>query len=201
MATAKGLKIIKQAKLDFAKAQKIGDKAGMAKAHKAADLARGFTTSTGLNNGKYIQRVESATPLKPIPKAVKVVAPWGSAQGAYNNSVKPIPKAIPRANTNLLADAFDSKENYVDKFKQGNIGGGVANFLGTGLMGAQSVSLNALNAVDSMASGKGLPKFQNNMSKDMYNRAIVGRDGETETIKDKISNKNKVLGEIYGVAD
>lgn len=207
----KELNAIRKAKLDYEKAKKNKDTVGMARARITADKARGYRTVTKVEDGKYVQKKFEASPEingalqkatvklntpKPIPR---VVAPWTSVQTTYNNSVKPIPRPIPRAN--LLADAFDSKENYVDKFKKGNVGGGVANFIGSGLLGAQSVSLNALNAVDSLASGKGLPKFQNNMSKDMYDREIVGRDGETETIKDKISNQNKVLGGIYGLAN
>jgi len=153
-----------------------------------------------------INRTAATTKIKPpaIKKKTPIISRVPSQQAAIKRTtVKPpvVKKVSTIKKPNLLEHAFDSKENYVDKFKKGNIGGGVANFLGTGIMAAQSVSLNALNAADSVASGKGLPKFKTNMSKDMYNRAIVERDGQTKTIKDKISDKNKILGGIYGFAD
>jgi len=123
------------------------------------------------------------------------------AFGGSGTVTKTEPKlSIPKS-PSFVDEAFDTEETYIDKFKQGNIGGGIANVLGSTITAPQSIYLNAVNAIDSVIAGKGLSEFQYNMSKDMYDRAVVERRGETETVRDKLTAKNKALGSIYGLAD
>jgi hypothetical protein len=104
-----------------------------------------------------------------------------------------LPKAKP---INVLNEAFDKNENYIDKAKKGNVGGAVANFIGTGLTGAQTLYLNAANSADSLAQGKGLPKYQPQMSFTDYDKAVAERRGAKPTIE-QVSKVNPVLGGAY----
>ncbi len=135
------------------------------------------------------RNASALTKITPTPKTqmVNVTLPMGKTIQVESN----IPKK------NVLEEAFDPSENYIDKFKQGNIGGGVANFLGTGLTAAQTLYLNAANSADSLTRGEGLPKFKPQMGFTSYDKAIAERRGEIPTIK-KASNINPLLGKAYG---
>ena len=87
------------------------------------------------------------------------------------------------------------------KFKKGDIAGGAANLVGTTLQAPQSLYLNAINAIDSIATGKGLPKFQYNMDKATYDKMVANRRGETETLTDKATKINPLLGATYGLVN
>jgi hypothetical protein len=122
-------------------------------------------------------------PPKPLPRIPTAV------QSRRGN----LPQAKP---SNVLAEAFDREENYIDKAKRGNIGGAAANFVGTGLTAAQTLYLNTANTVDSVAQGKGLPKYQPMMGFTDYDKAVAERRGAIPTIE-KVSKINPVLGGAY----
>lgn len=185
MAAKDRVKIIEQAKRDYEAAKKKGDKAAMAKAHADADKARGYATETVVNNGKLVQTKQGLT-----PKNVEL---------AKANAPKPIPYAPKRQEKiPVLGDMFDQKENYVDKFKKGDIGGGIANFVGTGLTGAQSLYLNTFNRIDSLRQGQGIPDTVPLMSYADYEKAVADRAG-IKPISEKVSDFNPLLGGAYKI--
>lgn len=213
MASQKELAIIKQAKDEFAKAQKSKDKAGMAAARLKADTARGYQTVTKVDQqGRYYQSVASAEPPKPVVKP-KPQIPLATRVRTGTNTVAPktqmVDFTLPMGNTikvpaivpkkNILEQAFDKEENYIDKAKKGDIGGAAANLVGTGLTALQTFYLNAANSADSLTRGEGLPKFQPQMGFTDYDKSVADRRGEKPTIE-KVSNINPVLGEVYKLA-
>lgn len=62
----------------------------------------------------------------------------------------------------LAHDFGDKDENYWEKFGRGDIGGGLANAVGTMLQAPQSLYLNTLTAAQDLAAGK-QPEFQYRM--------------------------------------
>jgi hypothetical protein len=122
-------------------------------------------------------------PPKPLPRIPTAV------QSRRGN----LPQAKP---SNVLAEAFDREENYIDKAKRGNIGGAAANFVGTGLTAAQTLYLNTANTVDSVAQGKGLPKYQPMMDFSEYDKAVAERRNAKPTIE-QVKDINPALGGAY----
>lgn len=85
----------------------------------------------------------------------------------------------------ILESVFD-KENYAEKFKRGDVGGGVANLLGTVVTAPQSLYLNLLNAGQDVAKGK-KPSFQYQMGYSDYEKKVADRQG-TIPLSQKIEN-------------
>lgn len=213
MAAKDRVKIIEQAKRDYEAAKKKGDKAAMAKAHADADKARGYATETVVNNGKLVQTKQGLTPKnvelakanapKPIPYAPKSNNHQASQLGKQmatqaaisGNAYVP---AMGKKEIPVLGDMFDQSENYVDKFKKGDIGGGIANFVGTGLTGAQSLYLNTFNRIDSLRQGQGIPDTVPMMSYADYEKAVADRAG-VKPISEKVSDFNPLLGGAYKI--
>jgi len=142
------------------------------------DEVRRKAQERGRANEQYIQSIQRAA-APPSPK----VTPS-------------LPKAAPKKN--ILEEAFDPSENYIDKLKQGNIGGAAANFLGTGLTAAQTLYLNALNAADSLTQGKGLPKYQPMMGFSDYEKSVAERRGKLP-VSEQISQVSPALGTAFRV--
>jgi hypothetical protein len=122
-------------------------------------------------------------PPKPLPRIPTAV------QSRRGN----LPQAKP---SNVLAEAFDREENYIDKAKRGDIGGAAANFAGTGLTAAQSIYLNIINNADSLTRGRGLAPFKYQMSFADYDKAVAERRGAKPTIE-QASDINPYLGQAY----
>jgi hypothetical protein len=144
--------------------------------------ARGAAAESQINPVRATPSLPKALP-KPLP----------TPQLTSVNSRRGI---FPQSNKTLLTEAFDKNENYIDKAKKGNIGGAAANLVGTGLTGAQTLYLNTANSVDSLAQGKGLPKYQPQMGFTDYDKAVAERRGAVPTIE-KVSKVNPLLGSIY----
>jgi hypothetical protein len=123
MASAKELKIIKQAKADYEKYKKLGDTSGMAAAHLRADQARGYSTVTKANQqGKYYQSVVSAEP-PVLPKA-----PQRPLPSTFRNAPAPIKITPEQQAKNTQTFLNELKSN------QGGIAAAAAG-LGAGLVG------------------------------------------------------------------
>jgi hypothetical protein len=139
-------------------------------------------------NSEYAISVQRAKlPTAPLPRATPQIP---TAARVRTGTLPTAPSK------NVLEEAFDPNENYLKKFGKGNIGGGAANLIGTGLTAAQTLYLNAANSVDSVAQGKGLPKYQPQMSFADYDKAVAERRGTVPTIE-QVSNINPALGEAY----
>jgi hypothetical protein len=117
-------------------------------------------------------------------------------RAALPQATPSLPKVAPKKN--ILEEAFDPSENYIDKLKQGNIGGAAANFLGTGLTAAQTLYLNALNTADSLTQGKGLPKYQPMMGFSNYEKSVAERRGKLP-VSEQISQVSPALGTAFRV--
>ncbi|WP_206460430.1 LPD38 domain-containing protein [Anaerovorax sp. IOR16] len=178
-------------------ANKKGDKAGMARAHAEADRARGFSTKSVKAGSHYVQ-APTGKALEPLPLAFKQPEKKKTITKSKKKTPPPKKKQITVPKSNPLNDVFDKKETYVDKAKKGNYLGAGLNFVGTGVQAGQSLYLNGINAVDALAHGK-KPKFQYNMDKSDYDKAVVKRRGKIETITDKLMKKNEFLGSTYNL--
>jgi hypothetical protein len=142
------------------------------------DEIREKARARGKANEQYIQSIQrAAAPSSP-------------------QATPSLPKAAPKKN--ILEEAFDPSENYIDKLKQGNIGGAAANFVGTGLTAAQTLYLNALNTADSLAQGKGLPKYQPMMGFSNYEKSVAERRGKLP-VSEQISQVSPALGTAFRV--
>jgi hypothetical protein len=144
--------------------------------------------ATQVNFQPAVPSLPKAQP-KPTPQLTAVQSRRGNLPGGN----------LPTAKTNVLEEAFDKNENYIDKFKKGNIGGGVANVVGTGLTAGATIYRNILNSADSLSMGKGLPKFQPQMSFKDYDKSVADRRGALP-VGEQISDKNKLLGEVFNTA-
>lgn len=103
-------------------------------------------------------------------------------------------------NPSWVQDMFAQDRNYIDLIKEGDIAGAAANFVGSGIQGAQSLFLNGINAIDAVAHGEN-PTFIYNMDKATYDRQVANRRGVEKTIGDKISDFNTGLGIAYSIAN
>lgn len=103
-------------------------------------------------------------------------------------------------NPSWVQDMFAQDRNYIDLIKEGDIAGAAANFVGSGIQGAQSFFLNGINAIDAVAHGEN-PTFIYNMDKATYDRQVANRRGVEKTIGDKISDFNTGLGIAYSIAN
>ena len=95
---------------------------------------------------------------------------------------------------------FAQDRNYIDLIKEGDIAGAAANFIGTGIQGAQSFYLNGINAIDAAAHGE-KPTFIYNMDKATYDKQVANRRGVEKTIGEKISDFNTGLGIAYSIVN
>ena len=111
----------------------------------------------------------------------------------------PQPKKEQPQAKGILADAFDTDENYLQKFKRGNIGGGVANLAGSTLTAGQTLLSNIANNVSSLSTGQGLQPYRAQMDNAALEQAIYKRTGAVP-ISEKISKTNPALGTAYRVA-
>lgn len=102
------------------------------------------------------------------------------------------PKAVVPKKKGIIESAFD-KENYVEKFKRGDIKGGIANIVGSTLRAPQSVYLNLLDAPHALYHGE-RPTFKYNMDYEDFEKEAARRDGITP-VSERI--KNPVLRSIY----
>lgn len=120
---------------------------------------------------KYRVNTGQSTP-KPTSSSTKPVTP----------TIVPTPKTEKKG---ILESAFD-KENYIEKFKRGDVGGGVANLLGTVATAPQALYLNSLNALQDIAKGK-KPSFQYQMGYTDYEKSVADRQGATP-LSERIDN-------------
>jgi hypothetical protein len=107
-----------------------------------------------------------------------------------------LPTAQPTKN--VLEEAFDPSENYIQKFQQGNIGGGLANVVGTGLSAGQTLLTNTLNNIQSLRQGKGIQPFKPQLSFRGLEEEVYKRTGD-RPISEILSDVNPVLGGAYGL--
>lgn len=103
-------------------------------------------------------------------------------------------------NPSWMEDMFAQDRNYIDLIKEGDIAGATANFIGTGIQGAQSFYLNGINAIDAAAHGE-KPTFIYNMDKATYDKQVANRRGVEKTIGEKISDFNTGLGIAYSIVN
>lgn len=102
------------------------------------------------------------------------------------------PKAVVPKKKGIIESAFD-KENYVEKFKRGDIKGGIANFVGSPLRALQSGYLNLLDAPHALYHGE-RPTFKYNMDYEDFEKEVARRGGVTP-VSERI--KNPALRSIY----
>jgi hypothetical protein len=110
----------------------------------------------------------------------------------------PKPKKEQPQAKGILADAFDTDETYLQKFKRGNIGGGVANLAGSTLTAGQTLLSNIANNISSLSTGHGLQPYRAQMDNYALEQAIYERTGAVP-ISERISKINPALGTAYRV--
>lgn len=153
----------------------VGDKqASLANARSLNGLKQNISNQMTINANKKIPNLSANHPLN-----------------RENKAVSPIPKRV-------LNDMFDKNENYVDKFKKGNIGGGVASLIGETIQLPQSGLMNLSNNINSVAHGKGLQPYKRMMDYTDYESQIESRNN-VKPLSQVLGNKNKTLGNIYSV--
>jgi len=111
----------------------------------------------------------------------------------------PQPKKEQPQAKGILADAFDTDETYLQKFKRGNIGGGVANLAGSTLTAGQTLLSNIANNISSLSTGHGLQPYRAQMDNYALEQEIYKRTGAVP-ISERISKINPALGTAYRVA-
>jgi hypothetical protein len=110
----------------------------------------------------------------------------------------PKPKQEQPQAKGILADAFDTDETYLQKFKRGNIGGGVANLVGSTLTAGQTLLSNIANNISSLSTGHGLQPYRAQMDNYALEQEIYKRTGAVP-ISERISKINPALGTAYRV--
>ena len=126
----------------------------------------------------------------PTPKVLPKALPKLTSTKVRTGTLQKLP-----SKTNILEEAFD-QEPYYEKFKRGNIKGGLANIAGSTLAAGQSALMNVSNNIESLVTGKGFQPLQHNMTQDIYGKAVADRWG-TKPLSEQISDKNKFLGGAY----
>ena len=111
--------------------------------------------------------------------------------------VKELVQEKPKGVSGVFEDAF-SKESYAEKFKKGDIKGGVANILGSTLLAPQSTYLNILDAIHAL-SHKEKPTFKHNLTGLEYQKSIAERTGD-KTISERLHKIHPTVGTIGDLA-
>jgi hypothetical protein len=141
-------------------------------------------------------------PPKPLPRIPTAVQ---SRRGVLPQPVREtVPFVMPMGQTiqvpikgkGVLAEAFDQNEDYYQKFKKGNIGGGIANLAGSTLSAGQTLLSNVANNVSSLSTGHGLQPYRTQMDNSSLEQAIYERTGD-RPFSERISEYNPVLGGAY----
>lgn len=150
---------------------------------------------------KFKSGATSSTPtISPVIPSVNYVVPKAPISKTPTTTKVFVPTTpVIKPKTNLLSEAFDQKEDYVQKFKKGDIGGGIANLAGATLTSAQSAYLNVANNLASLAQGKGTQPLKYQMSYADYEKAVSDRGGVKPT-SEIIKTHSPLLGNIYKMA-
>lgn len=214
-------KTIAQAKANYNAARANNDLLGMRVANVTANKARDIigaeheNSSVGdkqydtnrLTSTKTFKNANTTDSFKGLveqPKKNTPHLPKNVVRGV-ERAVTPIPivgSTLQTAKLGLpliknVPQMFD-EENYEDKFKRGNIGGGIMSLAGETLMLPQTLLNNASNNLVSLANGKGLQPYQRKMDFGKFENSIADITGATP-ISEKLNAKRQGLGEAYKV--
>ncbi|MHC1722726.1 MAG: hypothetical protein AB9836_05925 [Aminipila sp.] len=174
IANTEANKVREKAKLPLYSSA-VGDKqASLTNAKNLTGLKQNISNQMASNANKKVANLSANHPLNRESK-----------------TVSPIP-------TKTLKDMFDKNENYVDKFKKGNIKGGVASLVGETIQMPQSALMNISNNINSVTHGKGLQPYKRMMDYPDYEKQIESRNN-VKPLSKLISDKNKTLGNLYSV--